>query len=150
MAIAHTADRRKVYLIWFTPPFLSIQVDGKTMSKESVFCPPPHVVFSFWLRLLSVASGWRWTAGCWRRFFCWSLRRRCLGLTGNATASRTQPIWRLKYQDLRRGEMLMVRKGSHVYNILSNTSKWRFKVSFLHTEWIFTQRYSWWCLGEMI
>lgn len=60
------------------------------------------MVLSFWLQLLSVASRWCWT-GSWRGFFCWSLRRRCLGLTGNTTASRTQPICKLKHQDLQGG-----------------------------------------------
>lgn len=72
------------------------------MLYTTVLWPLSHVVFSFWLQLLSVASRWRWS-GSWRRFFCWSLRRRCLGLTGSATATRTQPIWRQKYQDLQRG-----------------------------------------------
>lgn len=85
---------------------LSIQVNGNKMSNAIVVvCAPSHVVFSFWMQLLSEASRWCWTSwGSRGNFLCWSLSRRCLGLTGNATATRTQPMWSPKYQDLRRRE----------------------------------------------
>lgn len=64
-------------------------------------CPLSHVVFSFWLQVLSVASRWRWSDSC-TGLFCWSLRGRFLRLTGSTNATRMQPMWRLKYQELQR------------------------------------------------
>lgn len=64
-------------------------------------CPLSHVVFAFWLQVLSVASRWRWSDSC-TGLFCWSLRGRFLRLTGSTNATRMQPMWRLKYQELQR------------------------------------------------
>lgn len=150
-----TPDRNKVCLIWFTSSTFYTW-------KYNVHDCLSHVFFSFWLQLLSGSCRWCWT-GCRRRFFCWSLRRRCLGLTGNATASRMQPIWRLKYQDLqgwwRRKQVKMMRdlRGSKTtFKSRREVVIWKTTTSLhqtanednSHDANRETVRDIWWCEGE--